>query len=245
MPIIGGGVPPDVFATQVAAARELLAATKRSLQVVDDQITVLQRGRLPIQPAEDVSSEHRVAWFGAVDSADGLNGIDLGTQNVPSAFGFDNPHRGIIRVEEDAAFVCTNVMVAIAYVTPTDSLKRPIQFMEGEGDENIPSFANTTFSIVNPLLRLTDGNTGRNLINGMTQTPKDLDRGAVPFSYLSSFRRGLGSNVKGKLFSEFTIPRAGTVRAEVFNMGLIQASAGDNVAARAFVTLFGFKVYGG
>jgi hypothetical protein len=158
----------------ILAARELLTATKRTLQVLDEQIVVLQNGRVAVSTADDVSSEHRFAMFGAVDSLDGDNGIDLGSGDAVDGFGFQNPKRGIIRIQEDAAFVCTNILVAI----------------------------------------------------GATEETED----------------SLGSNVKNKLFSEFTIPRAGAVRAEVYNMGIWNGE--NDYTMRAFVSLVGYKVFG-
>jgi hypothetical protein len=71
----------------------------------------------------------------------------------------------------------------------------------------------------------------------------DRDRGAVPLSFLSSFRFGLGSNFKNSIFSEFTIPRAGVVRVEAFNMAP-QFFGENNLPERLFLTLYGYKVYG-
>jgi hypothetical protein len=171
--------------------------------------------------------------FGAVDSLDGDNGIDLGSGDAVDGFGFQNPKRGIIRIQEDAAFVCTNILVAIGATEETEDSEMRLRIFEGEALDD--------FSI-NPMLRLIDGNTGRNLINGMTTGPLDKDRGAIPFSYISSYRPGLGSNVKNKLFSEFTIPRAGAVRAEVYNMGIWNGE--NDYTMRAFVSLVGYKVFG-
>jgi hypothetical protein len=60
-------------------------------------------------------------------------------------------------------------------------------------------------------------------------------------------RPGLGANVKNSLFAEFTIPRAGEVRVEVFNL----VDPFDTLAPdpafpkqRLFLSLFGYKVYG-
>lgn len=213
---------------KVLAARELLATTKRNLQLVDEHITLLQDGRIAIEPAGDVSSEHRIAFFGAVDDTDQQNGVAFGRISDPLTQGFGNPKTGTIRIQEDAAFVCTNIFVASA------------NFVAGGGfDENESGGDNPFF---NPYLRLTDGNTGRVITTGMTVGPTDLDRGVIPFTYISSIRAGLGSNVKNKLFSEFTIPRAGTVKVEVFNVAEFRNSL--TASPRAFITLFGFKVFG-
>lgn len=205
------------------AAKELLDTTKRNLQLVDTQIQALQGGRVAVERAADVSSEHRVAWFGAVDALDGLPGINLGG-SVVGDFGWESPHRGIIRVQEDAAFVVTNILA----IRRNESVFGP--FFAEEIDQNTAIL----------MLRLTDGNTGRSLITGMTEGPKDLDRGALSFSSLSSIRSGLGANVKNKLFAEFTLPRASVVHAEVYNVG----ERVDATRRRAFVSLFGYKVYG-
>ncbi len=223
------------------AARDLLSATKRNLQLVEEQIGTLQEGRSAVTLASDVSTEHRVAWLGAVDVNDDQPGIDLGNLNFDEfdelgnganaywgSFGFQNAKSGILRNQEDAAFVCTDIFVALQLTSPTVGFSNDAILGES----------------VNPYLRLTDGNTGRTLITGMTVGPLDKDRGAVPFSYLSSIRPWLGANVKNKLFSEFTIPRAGIVRAEVFNLGIPGFSTENPLSARAWVSLFGFKVYG-
>lgn len=212
---------------RIVAAKELLETTKRNLQLVDAQIQLLQRERPGLQLAADVSSEHRAAWFGAEDSEDNENGIDLGANATLADFGPQTPHRGIIRVQEDAAFVCTDILVA---------------WREEGADIGQPLFAEKMEDNSNNLgLRLLDGNTGRSLINGMIEGPLDRDRGIVPFSYLSSIRSGLGANIKNRLFSEFTIPRAGTVRVEVYKLGAVDSV---NVTSRAFVSLLGYKVYG-
>ncbi len=218
---------------KLEAARELLEATKRSLQLVDEQIVLLQRGREGLVLADDVSSEHKTSWLGAVDDADGLNGIRVAEADM--SVGIQNPKYGTIRNQEDAAFICTNIFVSLARGRVTDGVYVPfLQFTETVEDtvnlgENISC-----------MLRLSDGNSGRSLITGMSMGPKDLDRGAVSFSALSSFRNGLGANFKNKLFSEFTIPRAGVVRVEVMNVG---EEAADEVI-RACVSLFGYKVFG-
>lgn len=220
--------------SEIEAARELLLATKRNLQLVDEQIANLQKGRIAVSPADDVSSEHRTMWFGVVDDADGESGVNLGHGGVASNFGFGNPHGGVIRMQEDAAFVCTNILVAVGVGQDA-----------GDDTDNtvLQIFENESRSDVLPMLRLTDQNTGRNLINGMTHAPLDRDRGAIPFSYFSSIRHGLGSNVKNNLFAEFTLPRASVVRVEVFNVADF-ATIEITQTYRAFVTLLGYKVFG-
>lgn len=218
---------------KLEAARSLLAATKRSLQIVDEHLAVLGDGRVGLRTADDVSSEHRTSWLGAVDDLDALNGIKIGLTTDAANFGLHNAKTGTIRNQEDAGFVCTDILVALG-ANGTEASP----FLEfAESVDIIPGSNN-----VNCLLRLTDGNTGRSLITGMTTAPLDRDRGAVPFSYLSSIRHGLGANQKNRLFSEFTIPRAGIVRAEIFNVGIVGGSART---LRACVTLLGYKVFGG
>ncbi len=231
-------VSDSPFQQKISAARELLSSTKRYLQIVDDQIATLQDGRSGVELSDDVSTEHRVAWFGAVDDTDLGDGIVLGPNNQQASHGFGNPKTGTIRVQEDAAFVCTDILLAIAFgqnvTIEGNTVFQYLQFSEDvvNSDKTLE---------INPFLRLTDANTGRNLINGMSEGPLDRGRGIVPFSYLSSFRPGLGPNIKNRLFSEFTIPRAGTVKAEVFDIGSLGTSA---LIGRVCVTLFGFKVYG-
>ncbi len=237
--------------TKLEAASELLFATKRNLQLVDEHIALLQQGRSAVELASDVSSEHRAMWLGARDDLDHNNGIQLGAANDAASFGFNNPKTGTIRNQEDAAFVCTDILVAIA--GGTTALPFSTGFREDEyGPTNQPLGGNC---VVNPLLRLTDGNTGRDLIagtttgtiiasaDGVTQPNVNNDRGAIPFSYISSLRPGLGSNVKNRLFSEFTIPRAGSVKATVYNLGVW--STADSSVVRVCVSLLGYKVYGG
>jgi len=218
---------------KIEAARELLTATKQSLQLVGEQIAILQQGRVAVAPADDVSTEHRPSFLGALDDSDGSNGILFTT--ALAAFGFQNPRTGTIRNQEDAAFVCTQVLVALKSETSGSVAFVEDMFINGDGPDSF-----------NPMLRLTDANTGRTLIAGnagVTGVPvPDNMYGAVPFSYISSFRPGLGSNVKNKLFSEFTIPRSGPVKVEVFNVGLPGSAPSQY---RAFVSLLGYKVYGG
>lgn len=222
--------------TDIVALRELVAASRRNLQLVEHSIDALQGGRVAVEPASDVASEHKTAWFGVVDDYDGQDGVFLGVIGDATQFGFVplTQHKGLIRIQEDAAFVVTDVMVALALgergfpVTAEDTL---YNFEEGVDNLNVA-----------PFLRLTDSNTGRNLITGETLGPADKDRGAVPFSYFSSMRPGLGSNVKNRLFAEFTLPRASAVRVEVFN--LAPFSGGSAQFYRAYVTLFGYKVFG-
>ena len=47
------------------AARDLLDAAKRDLQVVELAIAEISKGRTLV-PADDVSTEHRVDWLGAL-----------------------------------------------------------------------------------------------------------------------------------------------------------------------------------
>lgn len=213
---------------KLLAARDLLVSTRRTLQLVDEEVAKVKEGRLAVETAHDVSSEHRAAWFGAVDDNDHLNGIGISN----AATGFGNPYRGTIRMQEDAAFVCTRIMVAVRTLvfgrevfieSPQDAPDAP--------DQNV-------------LIRLTDGNTGRNLTPGISTGPYDRDRGAIPLSFLSSIRFGLGSNFKNSLFSEFTLPRASTVRVEAFNMVETPALAEDRRASRLFLSFYGYKVYG-
>ena len=241
---------PNHHAEKMAAAQELIATTKRNLQLVDVQLEALQAGRIAVQTADDISTEHRIAMFGFTDDSllqddrglysdtlDQGNGIFLGDLRDPSNFGLTNPHYGRARIQEDAAFVCTNIMASISR-SDADDPSQPTFFLENAANDY-------TGQIV-PYLRLTDANTGRELIAGLTHGPFDRNRGAVPLSFLSSFRFGLGSNVKNKFFSEFTIPRAGVVKAEVFNLGVPKQDGRENTeaTARVFLTLFGFKVYG-
>lgn len=225
---------------KIMAARDLLVSTRRTLQLVDEEIEKIKEGRIAVQTAGDVSSEHRVAWFGATDDNDRQNGILVNTYNQTngsSPTGFGNPYRGTIRVQEDAAFVCTQIMVA----TKVYDSSLPWTEPEGIFSENLLDRINA-----NIMVRLTDGNTGRNLTPGITTGPADKDRGAVPLSFLSSFRNGLGSNIKNSIFSEFTIPRAGTVRVEAYYVGSQIPSGYSEFTTftRLYLTIFGYKVYG-
>lgn len=228
---------------KIDAAIELLSSTRRNLNLVDEHLKALNDGRIPMETASDVSTEHRFAMFSALDANDQKPGILLGSVREAASFGFANPYNGIIRVQEDAAFVCTNIVVAVSLPTQItiEPPEEAYRFSENAGvivdDQNA--------QVVVPYLRLRDANTGRSLITGLTEAPLDRDRGAIPFTYMASFRPGLGSNIKSQFFAEFTIPRAGVVRAEVFNMG--QSPGRDSDAfgrPRAYVSLIGYKVYG-
>ena len=224
---------------KLLAARDLLVSTRRTLQLVDEELARVKDGRVAVETASDVSSEHRVAWFGTIDDNDRQNGIQvykgafLGGPESPTGFG--HSHRGTIRIQEDAAFVCTRIMVAMRVGANFE------RYPDGVFSESPQSSEED--SISNVLIRLTDGNTGRNLTPGITTGPLDRDRGAVPLSFLSSFRFGLGSNFKNSIFSEFTIPRAGVVRVEAFNMAP-QFFGENSLPERLFLTLYGYKVYG-
>jgi hypothetical protein len=218
------------------AARDLLVSTRRTLQLVDEEIDKVKTGRLAVETASDVSTEHRVAWFGATDDNDRLNGIQVaggpiaGTGPAQHRGGFENPYRGTIRMQEDAAFVCTRVLVAVRVNAVFEATNTFSEFPQGRSDR--PN---------NLLVRMLDGNTGRNLTPGISTGPFDRDRGAVPLSFLSSIRFGLGSNFKNSIFSEFTLPRASTVRVEVFNMD----EPFDQIQIpRLYLSLYGYKVYG-
>jgi hypothetical protein len=238
-----------VSVEKLFAARDLLVSTRRTLQLVDEEIAKVKEGRVAVETASDVSSEHRVAWFGATDDNDRQNGIQVFTyeQGVGgSPTGFGNPYRGTIRVQEDAAFVCTRVMVALRSSIIDDFPFDDDNYPEGlflESPQGTPEYP-----FANILIRLVDGNTGRNLTPGITTGPFDRDRGAVPLSFLSSFRFGLGSNFKNSIFSEFTLPRASTVRVEAYNMAPKTPSFDEEnikiVPNRLFLSLYGYKVYG-
>ena len=219
----------DQAQEKLEAARELLATTRRNIQIIDERIGTLQQGRPALALAADVSSEHRTAFLSAVSDVDKSNGIRIGEEGDPASYGFHNPKTGIVRIQEDAAFVCTDILVALS--------PKPTQIVEAADSGALAS------NVLNPWLRLTDVNTGRNLVSGFTTGPMDLDRGAIPATYLTSARRGLGLNAKNKLFSEFTIPRAGSVRVTVFNMGG-DFVIGSQFTMRVFVTLMGYKVLG-
>ena len=235
----------------VSSLAELLASTKRKIQLVDEHIATIHGGRVAVQTADDVASEHRAAFFGAIDDGDQSPGILIGAENDVASFGFSNPKTGTVRVQEDAAFVCTDVLVAIAHAQKPTPPATPVwTFIENYFDGSGLSCINNCF------MRLVDKNTGRNLVNGMTQdlivratnaatikNGADLDRGAVSLSYFPSIRPGLGSNVKNKLFSEFTIPRAGAVGVELFNLGAFFDNAPVHIM-RVWITLLGYKVYG-
>jgi hypothetical protein len=169
--------------------------------------------------------------LGALDDHDHQNGINYAMEGVgaTSQKGLATPLTGTVRNQEDAAFVCTNIFVA------QQANMNDIANVFTEGFEN-------PFAEVNLLVRFTDMNTGRNLVSGFSTGPTDLDRGLIPLSYLSSSRFGMAAAVKNKLFAEFTIPRAGAVRVELFDAEL-DSDSGLNT--RFFFTLFGFKVYGG
>jgi len=219
-----------VSVEKLLAARDLLFSTRRTLQLVDEEVAKIKEGRVAVEAARDVSSEHRVAWFGATDDNDHENGIAVSN----AATGFGNPYRGTVRMQEDAAFVCTRIMVAVR--TKATPLGQET-FIETPQDTPF-------FQRQNVLLRMLDGNTGRNLTPGISTGPFDRDRGAIPLSFLSSFRFGLGSNFKNSLFSEFTLPRASTVRIEAFNMVDSTNISELQVVSRLFVSLYGYKVYG-
>jgi hypothetical protein len=239
----------------IEAAREMLGATRRALQVTNECIAKLKSGRRAVSPSDDVPSEHKVAWLGAVDedtrfplSPRGrpLPGVNFGlTTGATTAFGWNNPKRGKIRNQEDAAFVCTDILVAVGLVVTTTGGTPWLQMLEHATD-----FDTTTL-----FLRLVDGNTGRSLVGegtvygsqppGATQAPREFDRGMISFSRFSSVRPGLGPNVKNRLFSEFPIPRAGVVDVEVYNFGGGATPTAQDAQIRAFVALLGYRVYGG
>jgi hypothetical protein len=233
---------------QLEVATTLLTTSKRNLQLLDEYLNAL-RGRDPVSLADDVASEHKAAWLGAVSDEDGSTGVYLGQINqlqgsptYPDNFGWDNKKTGKIRNQEDAAFVCTNILLAIRVSDATDvSVPETVGFP-----------LNTNLAGILPFLRLSDGNTGRNLIvgstsgtlaTGQTDSTVEQDRGAVPFSALSSIRPGFGADIKNKLFSEFTIPRSGVVNVEVYNL-FHSTSAPVERYGRAYVTLLGYKVFG-
>lgn len=253
-----GGLSQGAITLQkLEAAREMLTATKRNLQIVDASLEMLENGRVPVELPDDIQSEHIPAWFGVTDDLDAAPGIQMGAATVLSNYGWGNPKTGMIRVREEMAFVCTSILVALAVtdhentatVEPSSSDKT--RFFE-DAAQNVDGIGKR----INPYLRLTDGNTGRDLITGITEAVSpvlagispanaslDRGRGAIPFSYLSSIRPGLGSNQKNKLFSEFTIPRGGTIKVEVFNLGF--PFSDSNRWRRAYVTLLGYQVNGG
>lgn len=214
---------------KLLAARDLLFSTRRTLQLVDEEVAKIKEGRVAVESARDVSSEHRVAWFGATDDNDHQNGIGIGVPvsgTTPPLF--NAPYRGTVRVQEDAAFVCTRILVARRLSTGI--------FTEVPQDGPDDPQADI-------LIRLVDGNTGRNLTPGISTGPFDRDRGVIPLSFLSSIRFGLGANYKNSLFSEFTIPRAGTVRVEAYNMA--PTGFGEvPTSERLYLSLYGYKVYG-
>lgn len=236
------------------AMRELLAATQRDLQLVDLALAELSNGRVPVSPADDVSTEHRAAWLGAVDVFDGQDGINMGALNAAASYGFNNVKTGVIRNQEDAAFVVTNVLVAVA--AGTAALPFASGFDEGENIIGITPVVGGTFpvsAVLLPMLRLTDGSSGRSLIEGSnaqvaggagTGMGGGLESGFVPFSAIGSIRQGLGANYKSSLFSEFTLPRKATVKVEVVNAGVLPDVDAPTFLGRACVTLFGYKVYG-
>lgn len=220
---------------QLAAARQLLGATKMSLQLVDEHIAQLEREDVPLQLASDISSEHRVWWCGAVDDLDGLDGIAIMKAGVTPTAGWGNPKGGMCRNQADAAFVVTDVMICQ-------------QRFQADGSavlqEGFDAGSNGVQDASQIYIRLTDLNTGRALITGSTVGPFDRDRGAVPLSYISSSRAGSGPTFKNSLFSEFTLPRAAVVKVELFNLADINAGFPDS-DLRAFVSLYGYRVLGG
>ncbi len=222
----------EEYDAQVAAAQELLLTTKRNLQLVDEHLAMLGDGRVAVETAQDVSTEHRSSWLGVVDDLDSLDGVEIAAS---APIGFGNEFKGTIRNQEDAAFVCTGILFAVAAQTDDNIPPQP------GGDTEMIFFENPDADgSLMLMLRLTDANTGRNLINGSSVGPLDRDRGAIPVQYVSSVRGGLGSNVKNKLFAEFTIPRAGNVKVGLFNV----AQSVPSDTHRIFVTLLGYKVYG-
>lgn len=232
--------PQDKFEQQVAAAIDLLNATKRNLQLVDEHLKALDEdGRVPLVLASDVSSEHRTSWVSAVDDLDQLDGINMGEADLRTNYGFDNPKTGTIRNQEDAVFVCTDILVCAGFSNGANESAPIDQMFEGFGLAQ-PTAIN--FTRPEYFLRLTDQNTGRNIMNGMSTGPLDRDRAIVPLSYLTSIRPGAGANVKNRLFSEFNIPRGATLKAEVYNLGDVRF-AGSEIN-RVFVSLLGYKVYG-
>jgi hypothetical protein len=221
-----------VSVEKLLAARDILSATQRTLQLLDENIKNLQQGRRAVTLSASVSSEQRCAFFGAVDDLDKQNGILVAQRTLQ---GFGKTYTGTISVQEDAAFVCTNVLVA-----GTSRLQ-----LDAEEIVLYP-FSEDVFTIVSGgvLIALKDGNTGRNLTPGLTTRPLDKDRGAVPLSALTSVRAGLGSNNKNSFFSEFTIPRSGTIKVFLWNMSNDITPEEELDGPRIFITLLGYKVFG-
>lgn len=235
-------------AAKIEAMRELLSATQRDLQLVDIALADLEKGRIPVLPANDVSTEHRVSWLGAVDDLDGNDGVNIGALDVASSYGFNNVKTGTIRNQEDAAFVVTDIFVAVATGAATTT---PFSFGFQE-DEMLQQIAGTPSVAILPMLRLRDGSSGRSLIEGNNAQINGgsglgmggaLEAGFVPFSAIGAFRPGLGSVFKNALFSEFTLPRKATVKVEIVNAGVLNDEP-SSALGRVCVSLFGYKVYG-
>ncbi len=220
---------------QVKAAVELLTATKRNLQIVDEHIAQLRQGRPAIQAPSAVSTEHRVYWLGTSDDIDMQPGVNMGDPNAVTTYGPNNPKTGTIRNQEDAAFVCTDIMVACGKKLDADTDDRKIVSLFSNSQSLVFDAPSTLVA------RFRDGDTGRHIVTGKPDARFGPDV-FVPLSSLSSFRVGTGSNKKNALFSEFTIPRAGTVKVDLVNLG---PDENEDGSLRIFVTLLGYKVYGG
>ncbi len=234
------------------AARELLEASKRDLQVVELAIEEISKGRIPVVPADDVSTEHRIAWLGAVDDLDKRDGINIGALNVASSYGFNNVKTGTIYNQEYGAFVCTDILVAVATAPSATAPLFSNGFMEDEIARVTSGGGLNVGAALMPMLRLTDGSSGRALVEGNNaQLPGGsgtgmggaLESGFDPFSAIGAFRPGLGAVYKNRLFAEFTLPRKATVKVEVVNAGVSVNTPPADIG-RVCVSLLGYMVYG-
>lgn len=187
-----------------------LRANKRALALLDKQIS-------QISEFSDDAHEHQPFIYVA-EGADGAPGIVLASATV----GFSNPGYGYIRMQSDAAFVCTHLFcVAQVAVSSTQYIWSDSSISE-------------TRSSLSFGFRLVDESSQR-LIT-LSRRDNSPDSTYLPASFAAQdFFFNQGSM---RLVEETAFPRNALVRVEGYKDF-------TGTATRLWVGLGGYKVFGG
>lgn len=191
------------FLTVKDGIKQAIASTRVALKAIDEDLSLLRD--YVRTPHESIPSEHYPCWY-------------LGTFTITSTTDASVPI--LIRLQEDAPFVCTGIGLLISSEYPQEG--------------NVPPAP--------PLLgmSLVDESSGRRISN-----PTDeLIPMAAFKSAMSPSIFYLGQNFYYELPAEVTFPANGIVRAQVDIDTTLAASYDVNVR-KLTVALFGYKIFGG
>lgn len=238
--------------SSIADLKQLLLESKQNLYVSASYVRLLKS---MVDEREVEESDTFPAFYSVIDAADKQPGISYSLGSIAASEQRYRAFEGIIQLDADAPFVCTNILATVRQV------ESDFTFDNGDRFQSIYAFTQTAGVSIpyNFRLRLEDTSSGREFLLNVQDNDLEHRQGVGPAlfdvnrSYQGSPVTGVtgtaspggapghGPNSGFVLPAETMFPRSGSVKvsAIVDNDTLTEV-----VDGRFYLTLLGYKKKG-